>query len=869
MHPLVRLFAGVCAAALAAAETAPAPAPADVRQARAPETWRDSRIRAASWHGGERLATAIFELIEDVPLVDLDIGGDGARVVLNVGRRVYDNHDVLGSYTVADRFRIRTSYPIVSLSEPMAGSLTARFDIGGRVGLDFVHIRQVLPNQYEALAPVESRAADIGRLLESAPLAAEPVAGGAVADAPREPDEWMLVDGSVDSRLFAFDGLTKARYGRLWNLLVVPLRTPFQAEWTDRLRPGDIVSYGATGQIEVGPSIVLNADITGITQMLAMDAGVRIFVSGEFRVSVLREDEHHAQVKVSRTGAFGRSATAGSGVSELIEGWTLLNSDVGARHTSLIPFRWDTSRSRGKSLDLVYRYDLRDPRARSAYERAVLGRLAMSDRLAGGLLWRDAPADAPVQRVGERLTAFDDASRASRARYGIVYRHHHDSSVRHADILLRLRDGDAHVYRSSARNGTRWRWVWGVYEKRSYDFRVNIDLDRLVAVGADAMTLTASGEIADTDTSGPELAAYIAEVEHATGRTGFFPNSPLWLPSEAPPRVPAAAEFERRLEPGYRPAPARAVDHGRSSFFYQVTWSQAQLERFLGMPRERMWPLLEQAFRMRAGRWATPPRRLWYHITHFPATLLNFPLYAVNQQLRSGSVLWEAERVRRLWVKAQDARDPKRRARLLGELFLTRSYSVELLRLLRLALPGERVSYVMQGQSYAFGRLRDEGSAGTDVDPRPERMERVIEFDRVGARPTPANSVALAELRVRAIDDQRVRMTFTLPEVPVRALYVRLVEYRRWRLARVAGEVVITGFGERLRAGHNDLVIDRRGGMLSALLARAQPGGRYELALALSRDGRTWGPIADVDFDLPLPPPPEADPLRPPMLWPE
>ncbi len=873
-RPSACLLAIGLATVLAAGE-APSPAPGDTQSDRMQfAEWRDARLRSLSYRN-DRIATAIFEILEDLDLYDIDVAE--GRVGVSVGRRVYDNHDVLGSFTVADRFRIRGRYPLLSLTEPIAPHLSVNFEIGTRNSLEFLHIRQVLPNQYSQLESVDQRVGALEALgWVGAPTAratppADPEAGGTTIADGTAPDEWMLVGGQESDSggsWLAFDGLTKARYSKLWNLLAVPGRVPFDADWIARLRPGEIVSYLGRGSVEVGPSLVVNLDVTGLSRAFSADVGVRLFVNGDFRISVLREDEHHAQVKLTRTAAFGRRATVGGGSEDLIDGFRVFGANIGANKSSIIPFRFDTSRSRGRAFDTVYRYDLRDAQARRAYERAVFGRMALSDRLAGGVDWRATPEDAAVRRIGDRATAFNSSSRSAITRLGIVYRHGNDTSSTHSDITLDLRDGRHRVFRSATHNGHRWRWFWGTQEHFNHDFRTNIDLDRLDQGLPEHMTLTVAGDISDTDTSGPEIHRYIDEVEASANRPGVFPRPPRYLPPIATPRFPRDAEFERRLRPGYRIPRLEAVDYGRSSFFYQVTYSQAQLERFLATPHKDMWPALEAAFRMPPGAWKNARRRLIYHFAHAGETLLNLPLFALNIQLRSGQVLIQAERSRLLWLAAQRETDPRRRARLVGEMFMTRQYSEELARLLRATLRDEKVSYVVQGSSYAFGKVLDEGVATTAIDPLPERLQRPIDFDRKGARGDADQSAVIQGLKVQALDHERIRIDFTLGDIVPRALYVRLVEQRPWRLPRGLGEVVVSGLGDAVHAGANSLTINRRGGLLSALLARAEPGRRYTLVIAVTRDGRRWGPIEDAEVDLPVPPENGLDPMRP-LLTPE
>jgi len=830
---LAAFFATAAAVESPAPAPAPTPAPGDTASDRMQfDEWRDARIRALSYRN-DRIATAIFEVLEDLDLFDIDVGE--GRLGVSVGRKVYDNHDVLGSYTVTDRFRLRGRYPLLTLSEPITPHLSVAFTVGTSNSLEFIHIRQVLPNQYAHLETLDQRVGALETLgwAGSPQARAEPPPDPELAPAEisdvTPPEEWMLVGGHEadgGGRMFAFDGLTKARYSKLWNLLVVPGRMPLDADWVSRLQPGEIVSYLGRGSVEVGPSLIANLDITALSRAFSADVGVRLFVNGDFRISVLREDEHHAQVKLTRTAAFGRRVTAGGGSEDLIDGFRVLGANVGSNKTAIIPFRFDASRSRGRSFDTVYRYDLRDPQAKRAYQRAMFGRMALSDRLAGGAEWRATPDEAAVRRIGDRATAFDSVSRSAITRLGFLYRHGNDTSATHSDITLDLRDGTHRVFRSATRNGHLWKWVWGTQERFYHDFRINIDLDRLAQGLPDHLTLTTSGEITDTDTTGPEIHAYIDEVEAAANRPGVFPRPPRYLPDLLQPRRPRQTEFERRLTAGYRAPPAHAVDYGRTTFFYQVTYSQAQLERFLATPPGAMWPALEDAFSIPRGRWKTATRRLAFHGFHGLETLLNVPCFAFNFQLRSGSVLFQAQRTRRLWLAAQRETDPRQRARLVGEMFMTRQYSKELASLLRTVLRDEKVSYVVQGSSYAFGKVRDEGVATTAIDPLPERLQRPIDFDRKGARGDVDDAAGVGAMSVTALDDQRIRLDFTLGDIVPRALYVRLIEQRPWRLPRGLGEVVVSGLGDTIHAGANSLIIDRRGGLLSALLARAEPGRR-------------------------------------------
>ncbi|MBA3685004.1 MAG: hypothetical protein H0W72_07155 [Planctomycetes bacterium] len=856
---IAAILAGGCTAAGFAAEQAASGGtgtPKRTPYSQAADPWRHARLSGLS-NQREKLSEAIFELLEDVDLLKVDVAE--GTVGLNAGRRVFANHDVLGSYTVVDHFRMSGSYPVYNENGIPGANLSVSFGVGSSSSLDFIHIHQALPKQYVKLTSLKARLAEMK-------TARERTAQAAASEAPAVPAKTPTV--RIDPGEQTFDALSRARYGRLWNALVIPARTPLQADWIDRIRPGEILSYAGRGTLDVGPVISWNLDLSRITKTLSADLAFKIFVSGEFRVSVWREDERWAQVKVTEVARFGRSAAFNANSTELFGGVSLLGVSLNERHTSLMPFSFEARKERGKGYDIVFRYDLESPQGRAAYDRATHGLLSLSHEHAGGTRWRAQPEDAPVRRVGTRNTAFDRAIRSSSTRYAFVYRHNHNSERDDSDIVVETAGGPRRMYRATATNNQRWRFVWGVNERFRQSFRYNVDLDRFDRALPDAVTLTVEGEVTDTDTSGTEVHEYISEVETAANRPGFFPRPPRWLPDRRLPRFRDPDGFERRDDPAYRKPPELAVNYGRTSFYYQVTYSQEQIERFIGTPRDQMWPTLELAFGVPAGSWATRIRRLRWRAQHLLETVANVPLYAVNVELRKGSVLFAAEQIATSWKAAQRETDVRARAREVSRLFSSRLYGHELSRLLRLRLPEEKVSYVIQGSSYAFGNLREEGVATVAVDPLPERVQRIIDIDRSGARPNADPLADIGSLRMRQIDQDRFELRLDLPPgKPVQAIYIRLIERRPWKMPRNLGSAVFANVDDAFVPGTNRIILDRREGMLASLLDKTEPGNRYELDVACSRDGRVWGAVEDTRFEVRVASEQEAeedpDPLRP------
>ncbi|MBA2481887.1 MAG: hypothetical protein H0V44_14575 [Planctomycetes bacterium] len=849
-------------------EPAPAPAPADPNpQAgdgqgaqRSPsatgrstspnvEEWPHSTLHALSLQS-ERLSEAIFDLLEDVEIVKLAIG-EGTLGV-RAGRRVFDNHNVLGSWTVVDHIKIELSHPLYGMSWPVAGTISAGFSIGGSIGNDFINIRQVLPRDYAKLEPVGDRAsedsdwvrgvaaeADGQRTLsppEEAPPAASAPAGAAEVPPKQE---------------HAFDGLTKARYGKLWNILGFPARIPTEARWISHMQDGEVISFVARGSVQAGPSLSWLYEVSQVTNSVHADASIGVYLTGQFRISILRENARYARVRLTRLAEAGTFGTIGGNTDDVVQGFTVVNAEVGRNKSTIKPFTFTVSHGKGRAFDVAFRYDLAQAAGRLAYEQAIGGRVALSEEAAGGFEWQQASADSAVVKVGIRSTQYTRDFKGSGSRYGMLYRHNHDSSVTNSNITATFREGTTRVFRTVVQNNQQWRFIWGSFERRHHNFRFNVDLDRAQKSLGDALTLVVEGEITDTDTSGVEMHAYIDDVEDASMRPGFFPRPPMYRPLHDTPAYVPDDGADRRRSDNHRHRRDAEINYYRSSFFHQLTFSQDQVERFVETPAERMWPALEKAFGVPEGIWASRASRLAYALANTPQRILNMPLYAANIHFREGSIVQHAERIQESWLDAQNASVLIERIAILGSMFSDRRYGPELGRLLRVVLAGEKTSYVIQGSSHVFGYLREEGVATTAIDPLPERLERRIEFDREGPLPQADPEASIRSLSVTSMRDRRIRVAFTIPDNDrPQALYVSLLEARPWKLTRILGHQAILNSNGVIGGGENVLVLSPESGLLSNLLAQVVPGNQYVLKLAYTRDGQAWGPVAQTEFEL-------------------
>jgi len=541
-----------------------------------------------------------------------------------------------------------------------------------------------------------------------------------------------------------------------------------------------------------------------------------------------------------------------------VHGFSVVGVNKLQDRTVITPFTVAYRHGKGRSLDKVFRFDLTTAVGRRAYSDAVQGRFAYCEEKAGGIDWRTQPRDAPVRQLADRWTIFTKLYWGTATRFGFAYRHAHESTLTVSEITARFPEIITRLFRAEAYNSRMWRFFWGLYGQFNYTFRIDVDRDRVLHHQREAASLVVRGELTDSDTSGEDLYRYMDEVESATGRHGFFPRPPKYQPTADFPTFVLNDGLDRRRDDIHSD---ELIEYYRSSFFYQLTFSEEQLQRFVLLPDAQRWPMLEAAFRVEPGVWSTSEKRAAYDLAHLPERILNLPLYALNIHYDQGTILQSAESMVASWRKAALNPNLDQRVAALGEMFADRRYSAQLVRLLRLVLTGERVSYIIQGSSHAFGYLRDAGIGTAPIDPIPEQRELIIEFDRLAARPQDDPLASIDELAMEPLDDGRFRLSFKTQDQAVpRDLYLSLMEIRPWHLPRDVGQAAYVDTEKIMGTGANVLVLSSDSGPFSDLLAKVQPGNAYVLKAAYSRDGHTWGPIAECRFVLPPSLPPASSP---------
>lgn len=805
-------------------------------------------IQNANERVRESIPKLLFDAIDDIKILTQSIGP--VDLDMSVHRDVYDNRDVQNSWTVADRAVLGASLPLFSeVLETLSSQSSFGIYVGLKGALDFINIRQVTPEGYEKLPSVER----VREELHSQP-----------------PSQEFTQENSPDSRwipsavttfedpnnpsatpprrflsLIPWDPENQARYSRFWNTLFFPIRIPLKASRLKAMEKGEILSYATQGSIEAGPYLGLNLDISGISQVISGQISYSVYIQGIFRVSILKEDEDHVQVKITRTKNLGHGVGIGSGYRpDILDGMFLVQNVQNL--AKVIPFKVNISQNLRDSFDVGYRYDLTQPQAKEAYEQMVLGRTKLSDELA--LLPDGTPRETPiygVQRVFTRTAFTRGQNQSHTMRVGFLFHRRNRINWDNIDAVIELPSGKRHLFQSVVSNSKEWKLFWGAYEKFRYNFAVQLDLDEYQnnPQSTEALSLIADGLIDDSNTSGDEMMRYILETENAIGKFGVFPRPPR---SEKDIKDPVA-----RVE-----LPKGRL--GQSRFAYQIGITQPQLQKIIYAEEDEKWGILEKAFGVPPGTWSSFFSRLMYQLFTSPLTIINVPLYIADLNIREGSTLLHARYLKSRWDDLGAGKDLKTQAEHLGHLFFDRLFSYEMIKLMRILLKQEEVEFTASGSNRVFGRIWDNGKTRLLENDYASQVQRQIDFDRLGPRgpgeagnPTARSRYQIKRMDVRQIGENVHELRFEIPQRPEKVSFELWKEptwlnFGRKRLIKIQVSNV-----DLFEEGENRLLLDSEDpqSTLVSVAKFIERGKEYKLKMAFDPDGLGWGPTNEVIFE--------------------
>lgn len=788
-----------------------------------PESFRLGIEKSGSY-ARQRMSDALFDSIDSLKITEFS--NERTSVGLYIGRSVYNNFDVAQSYTVVDTVRIPVT--LYSYSVPIGNTHFAlTFGIGG--AFQMRNIRQVTRNNWKDLERMEDRAKGVEAtewFKEADPNFANP-----------ENPPYTEIPKKDSNPLFQLDSLNHARYAKFWNQLSFPARLPLKAEWIDRMDVGEIVTYGGEGYAEFGASFGVFKNLPEFDEVIrgmGLSADYKLFIRGEYRIVILREDEFHVKVKVLRRDETGRrmGINAESQKTYLFDGFALFGKEMRFFGVNLIPFNFQKVNSKGDVIEQGFRFDLRDAEAREAYDMAVIGRFAKADEVAMRLE-AEGVKEGAVQRMFHR-DADEEYERSSRSLKIFLYNQDRSSESRSSDAKITLKDGEHQVYSAVVENRFESKLFLGSRE-RSVN-RATIDFaDEVLGVILEAW-------IEDSQTDGVELQRYAGVVESLIRRGKIFPDFPLYGPP-APDRYPRHNGQEVVFP----------FEYGPSAFYFRMDADAQEVERFIRTPDDEKWKILEIAFGVEEGRWDSAWERGAHRVMSYLGKLINLFFLPFDLRLKDIEALYVADSIFQNWVAIGEERDPYQLTKLMAQQFADRVYGFEMMHVFTLALDPERVPFFLSANNLAFGRINVQdghfGNAGKTLEEY--RREANIENPEIGHN----IDLVIQDMSVEVLNEAQVEVRFVANARP-HMVYFRIDEKGFFPSTEKEIVVLNTGWADK---GENRIVLDKNGMGFTKVLADAlTEASEYELFLGLGARDRTWGPVSVKKFYHPFKAPEEA-----------
>ena len=743
-----------------------------------PDKWLND-INKTVDRSGSQITNVIFDQIDDfdytfVETIDF-------KLKAGIKRTVFDNQDVLGTWTVNDNFRIELGHDKTEYSIPLGPTFIAplafKLGIGGTVSVS--HVRQVKSYIYHTLPKVD------------------------------EMGEGDVQEQVTKSRWLEFDPSSRPRLSNIWYPLIAATRIPWTKKGVDRLADGELVSYSASGYVSTGLELGLVPIKFHKDANFNLSVGAKVFLSGEFRITVLKESSQYVRVKVTKINSRGSEITAGSSAKdiEVFKGFAVFGEDdLGRVKVDVTPFNFSLKKERKKQYDLGFRYDLNHPDGLEAYEDAVIGQFKRSEELA-------KKKSKAVEHIltRESLEKSRERGLALGVDWFIKTKNKRRRANLEADIILP--DGEKKIFKSSTELSKTWSSVWGDGEKKDYNFITLFDQFAYEKGEANSFQLVTEGLIEDVRTSAKEINSYIRKVESIVGNDTILPELPTHIPAIKKEKKPKKARYKR------------------SSFYFGQFFSQNQVIKFILTPEKKALEIAQKSFSN------------------------SLELSRSNQ----------SKRFHRRWMKLQKAylavkksTDMVKVLRDLADMFKLYGRSIQGMKAVLMSLNGQEIDYFLTASNNSFGRIQLRGKQVTNADKLLNLADDTINFENtVGTRLSDPKMI-IKDLKTEQLKDKTLKVTFTLPENS-NYLFFRVLRSSGWKRIKNIKELIFYN-KNKFNAGVNEWIVssDSPSILDRALYESFTKTEHYTLQMSASKDRFTWGRTESSRFKMLVPEPEES-----------
>ncbi|MBT7609737.1 MAG: hypothetical protein HN576_08265 [Bacteriovoracaceae bacterium] len=747
----------------------------------------------------QKLTSSIFELITDIELYEFN--QNDFSVGFEIQRKVFDNHNIINSFTVIDSFRIPIGLPVPILSNTISGGIgNVRLHLGTTLTVSSMNIRQVLPSDVANLdrLSTQNEINDvISHIKDDESFSIDHKDPYAISE-----DELTQEDKDIQAqteKLFKWkteNVLRRARYSHIFNLLTQPFKLPLTNRALRKMDVGEISSYKLAGSVQLGATVGFSGiDLLGPANVIA-GLGLTTYLHGDFKISVLKESETKVHLKLTKGKTKGFAGNIGIGSKDVVifGGFMIAGKEIGELKQTIIPFNLRVHKSMAKSFDIGYRYDLTNKRAKKAYFKAVFGKLKDSESLA---LKKDG-----VTKVYTRDQVTNTQSRNHSIKLSYLYQRGHDTTTSTSSATITLDGKDHHIFQAINSNSRGYSTIWGGRESRRYNFVTTIDDEVRRRDDEKGILLKVEGSFNDKHTSAKEMRSYISEVVTMTGIEDFlvkFPNFDPNIDCEAlKMELPENNDCTRQI---------KKARYGKSEFYYRLNFTKKQVEKFAYYDDDKMWNILETAYGIKNSAWSTAGRRMKRTFLNVWANILNGPLALFDVNLSSGSKLPSARRFLKNWRSLKTIKDSEKLSKKIAKLFNTKKYSFQFLKAIKLTLENEKIAYFVTAKAKKlFGSISRSGEVVEDLDTVTTRAANLIDFDRNGSQAN-FNSNAIVEgFNAIQKSNKEIVITFALKKVP-RFLFFRVDRTSSWRRFKHLGKFILSNKNGRFVKGENKITI--------------------------------------------------------------
>lgn len=747
------------------------------------------------------------------------------RTDLKLKRKVFDNQDVLNSYTVMDYLNFEAQSKNLNISAPLSlPNVSFGINLGVKGSLNWLNIRQVLASAYSTLPVISQNSNEENSNLESA-----------MSFSPNE----------------FWDPSFRPRISKLWNLVNFPIRIPFTPYQFNKMDNGELISWSINGYVELGPDIGFRLIPENIAQSNgSAKAFFRNFLKGSFRVTILKENNQFVRVKLSKENATGYRLGIGptSKKLEIFEGFlifegTSFETNLLEQNISMIPFQFELKKELQNTFDVGYRFDLSDPSANEAFYKAVWGSFYKAYELQGR---RSSNGNLVVEKLfRKKATSITQSS--DQILDLAFFTRNLGKKTQSTKAKIYLEDGEHQVFKEVTSIDKSWKLAWGRFEKLKYSFDIALDKTAYLKGKENSFQMVVEANLEDSHTTGHEMQQYINLVEQALGNRDLLPDLPSFVPMYLRFNSDDDYIFPENIS-------LKIAKYRRSSFYYGFNITQDQILQLAKVSKNQMWPILEKAFGILPGKWSTRSKRRLYRLKNLFPKIANIPLFLANIHLRKGSDVETAKKIYANWISLQNAFNSNneieidRKLKILSQMFEVKHFGHELLRILLFGLSNSELDYFLVATNNSFGRIAQRGKVTTNPEYLLNLTDTAMDFERLagGFRSNP--KLVIKDLNVKVLSDESIKINFHLNHTP-KLLYFKLFKSNRLQKYRVMAELVFRN-KERFKEGENQIIISKKSidDLEYELATPLSLKNFYNITLSSSMDRFSWGKVASKRF---------------------